>query len=342
MDLDTLKRIPKTEIHLHLEGMATSVCIWKLMQKHSLEIEGVSSREDLDERFKVDSLAEFIDLFINVIQCSFKEPEDFQFLIEDVREYLISNSIIYAEIFVAPTTFLKNGFDFEEIMSVLEREAAKLQKEEGIEIKYIIDVSRGFGLENAMNNLNLTLKHKNDRVIGIGLGGAEKMGAARDFKAVFDKAREAGLKVVAHGGEDCDYDSVVDAVNLLGVSRIGHGISAMNDEETMDMLRDKKIVMEVCPTSNLFTKGFVDKLEDHPVRLFYDRGLFVTINSDDPSLFGSTISEEYDLLLKEKVFTKEEIVELMINNVKATFLTDERKAVMEKLILDSVKKEGFL
>ncbi|MEA1910425.1 MAG: adenosine deaminase, partial [Spirochaetota bacterium] len=167
---EILYSIPKTEIHLHLEGMASVDTIWSLIKKHQLEIPGINSREDIIKRFQVKNLNEFIDLFLNIIQNCYREEVDLTLQMKDAREYLKLNYIIYTELFFAPSKFLMNGFSFDVMMEYLDQGAKKINKEDGIDIKFLIDVSRSFGSENAMNNLNLILKHRKPSIIGIGLG----------------------------------------------------------------------------------------------------------------------------------------------------------------------------
>lgn len=337
-----LRDIPKTEIHLHIEAVTSADTVWALINKHKLKIDGISSLTDLKKRFHVTNLTDFITLFINVIQSSFIEPDDFFLLMEDLRTYLKGNGIVYTEVYIAPTSLLKNGFVFSDFMDVLTTCADKIAKEDNIEIKFIVDVSRGFGIENAMKNLDLTLSYNHPRVIGIGLGGAEKVGKAEEFVSVFDKAREAGLKVVAHAGEDADFTSINAAVDLLKAQRIGHGISAMENEECMAHLKELQIPLEVCPTSNLFTRAYVTDIKNHPIRLFFDKGLFVTVNSDDPTLFGSTLLEEYGLLVENDIFSKKEIGQLLLNNLKATFMDEKDKNSLEIKIRESLNNKGYL
>ncbi len=221
---DILYSIPKTEIHLHLEGLATVETIWELKKKHNIELKGITSKEDLVHRFKVKDLNDFIDLFINVIQNCFRAEEDILYLIQDAQSYLERNNIVYAEIFFAPSKFVRNGFSFSRIVKLLDQGAEKIKKNSGREIKFLMDVSRSFGPENAMQNLDLTLEHPKKSIIGIGLGGAESQGPAEDYKEVFQRAKEAGLHVVAHAGEDVGSESIWHALDDLHAERIGHGI----------------------------------------------------------------------------------------------------------------------
>ena len=320
-----LIKMEKTEIHLHLEGLVTADTIWTLMNKHKLQYSGINSKHDIKNKFKVKNLSEFLDLYINVVQNSFKTEEDIELLIRDAQTYLKTDNIVYAEIFFAPSKFLKMGLDYGLMMEILTEGSRALKDKSGIEVKFIVDVSRSFGVENAMNNLDLLLKHRVPPVIGIGLGGSEKDGPPEMFTGVFEKARENGLRTVVHAGEDVGPESVWNALKHLKAERIGHGISSILDEKLMEYLAESRIPLEVCPTSNLFTRKYVTAIEDHPVKKFYERNMYVTINSDDPTLFSTSLVDEYMLLFNHGIFTKEEILQLVKNNIDATFLTPEDK-----------------
>ena len=329
-----IREIPKAEIHLHLEGLISVETIWKLIQENKLEFEGSDSEANLKKRFVTNSLDEFIDLFINVIQASFIKEHDISYLIEDAHKYLVRNGIVHAEIFFAPSKFLQSGFSFSNMADILHAGAKRIYEESGITIYYLIDVSRTFGLKNAENNLDLVLANPRESIIGIGLGGAESSGPAADYQPVFERAAKHNLKVVAHAGEDVGPESIRDALNLLKAERIGHGISAVQDQKLMDHLRETQTPLEICPTSNLFTKKYVSRIEDHPIREFYNQGLNVTLNSDDPTFFGSELTDEYMLLFENRIFSDDELLDILKKTVSASFLPDNRK----KKILTEAEK----
>lgn len=326
-----LYSVPKAEIHLHLEGLASVDTIWKLKTKHNLELKGIETREDLVRRFDVVDLNDFIDLFINVIQNCFHAEEDFLYLIQDAKAYLERNNIVYAEIFFAPSKFVRNGFSFSKIVDLLDEGAEQIRRESGREIKFLMDVSRSFGPENAMHNLDLTLEYPKKSIIGIGLGGAEGQGPAEDYKEVFEKAKKEGLHVVAHAGEDVGSESIWHALEDLKAERIGHGISARFDEKLMDHLVDSQTPLEVCPMSNIFTKKYFDTYESHPIKEFFHRGIYVTVNTDDPTIFGAELVDEYENLIRHEIFSLEEVFVLMKKTLQASFMPENEKAVlMEK------------
>ncbi len=329
--------LPKTEIHLHLEGIASENTIWSLMNKNNISHPDIETKEDLERKFNVANLDEFIDLFINVIQSSFTQEEDIKHLIDDAANYLEENNIVYAEIFFAPSKFVSMGFDFGKIIKILEKGAIDISSRYNREIRYIIDVSRSFGPENAMNNLDLTIKYRSPYIIGIGLGGAESKGPAEEYKEVFEKAIKNGFHVVAHAGEDVGPESVWNTLKHLKAERIGHGISSIQDDKLMDHLRDKQIPLEICPTSNLFTKKYVHKIEEHPVKEFFKRKMNVTINTDDPTLFSINLIDEYMNLYLNSIFTEKEILNLIKNNIYSTFLPKQKKEEIWNKCLDIIK-----
>ncbi|ORC34604.1 adenosine deaminase [Marispirochaeta aestuarii] len=337
-----IRSIPKTEIHLHLEGLVSVDTLWYLINHNKLEFDGINTRQDLERQFNFNNLDEFIWFFINVLQNTFKTSEDLKCLISDAKSYLSRNNIVYAEIFFAPSKFLQNGLDFGEMMGILHEGAQKIKLEDNIEIKFIIDVSRTYGVENAEQNLALILENFNDSIIGIGLGGSESQGPAEQFATVFEKARKKGLKVVAHAGEDVDASSIWNSLKRLKAQRIGHGISAKDDPKLIEYLRKTWIPLEICPTSNVFTRKYVQRLQDHPIRLFFDSGVNVTLNTDDPTLFNIELVEEYYNLYHYLDFTLEELFQIMKNTLFATFLPDEKKEALWEKTATAIKRSGYL
>jgi adenosine deaminase len=335
-----LLAVPKTEIHVHLEGLASVDTVWSLIQKNRISIPDVGSEDDIRRKFNVKSLREFIDLFLNVIQNAFREEDDVKLLFDDARTYLQRNRIVYAEIHFAPSMFLRNGHNFERLMAILDKGAAELSRD-GLEVRFIIDVSRTFGVQNAMQNLELTLRNRIPSIVGIGLGGQETTGPAREFARVFERAREAGLHVVAHAGEAVGPESVRDAVEILCAERIGHGISSIQDPSVMDLLHERRIPLEVCPSSNLFTGHYATTLRNHPIGTFLERGLWVTVNTDDPTIFGVDLVDEYLGLIAEGVFDLEQTMRLVRNGVYASFLPAKEQDRMWREARSAIEARGY-
>lgn len=318
---DLLKSVPKAEVHIHSEAVISRNSVKKLYKECNGKEMSATEIKDL---FTYDDLNGFIQAFIK-IQNFFTKPADFELVFKDFAKYLEDNNVVYCETFVAPTAFLKKGFDFHELIETMSNAINKIEKESKRTIKMLIDVSRTFGEENAQHNLDLILKENNPLILGIGLGGAESKGPAKDYKNVFANAKKAGLHAVAHAGEDVESWSIKDAINLCGAERIGHGITAAADEELVKELAKTKLPLEVCPTSNTFTKKVVSKMEDHPIKELYDKGVFVTVNTDDPTFFKQSLIDEYWNVYSKCKFTLDEILDLICNSFKASFISDSKK-----------------
>lgn len=329
-----LKKIPKAEIHLHIEAVSTIQTVKKLYKlRHGKEMSAKAAKE----LFTYDDLNGFIMAFLHV-QDLFQSVEDFNYVFDDFSKYLVKNNIKYCEAFFAPTAFLKKGFDYKEMIDVFSQKIAEIKEKHGIIIKLLLDVSRTFGCENAMRNYNLIKEYPCADIIGIGLGGAESKGPAKEFASVFEQAHKDGFHTVVHAGEDVGPESIWDSINFLHAERIGHGITAIQDEKLLEHLKKTQIPLEVCVTSNVFTKKIVKKISDHPIRSFFECGLFVTVNTDDPVFFKTTLIEEYWKLYDVCAFSMEEIKTLILAGFKALFISDDEKAAYYARVEKAWKK----
>lgn len=327
--------LPKTEIHLHAEATVSFESYFALNQKYRADAT-LKDPKDFRKLLEMDSLGVMIKNFY-YLQSLFRAPEDLEYVVKDVREYALRNNIIYLELFVAPSMVLKRGdVDFSGIMDPLVEGFSGMAASNGPDVRLIVDVSRAFGYDNADGNLMLLLeymgKHSTDRILGIGLGGQESGNPCRVYADVFRSAREAGLHVVAHAGEEVGPESIREAVIDLGAERIGHGTSAIQDPALMDLLKEKAIPLEICPTSNVITGKYVHTYEEHPIKTFYERGLLVTLNTDDPVLFDVELEQEYRSVEERLGFDAKGIADLLRNGVRATFMDDTRKkSALERL-----------
>lgn len=316
-----LAAVPKAELHLHLEAVITLAGVKKLYKnKFGKEM----TKEEQVELFSYNDLNGFIQAFLK-IQGMYSSVEDFNLVFDELKKYLVSNGITYAEVFFAPSAFLKMGFKYEDMIKIFHKKIAQIKEKTGITVKLLMDVSRTFGCENAMNNYNLLKQFPCEDVIGIGLGGAESKGPAKEYAPVFEKALSEGFHAVAHAGEDVGPESMWDAINFCHAERLGHGITAIQDEKLMDECKKTQLPIEICITSNTFTKKIVKEAKDHPVREFFDRGMMVNINTDDPVFFKTTLIDEFWICHKELNFTMDEIKTLVKNSFTSSFLSDKEK-----------------
>ncbi len=336
---ELIAQLPKSEIHLHIEGLASFDTLWKLIQKHNLKL-GINSREELEKRFMIHTLNEFVDLYINVVQACFMKEEDIALLINDTLNYLKGNNIRYAEIFFSPTKLLLNGIPYSGLIEQLTAGAARIQAQ-GLTVRFISDLSRSYGVQNARRNLQYYLKYPSEVIIGIGLGGSERRYSARDFQKIFDEAIDNGLHVVAHAGEDLDSYAIWDTIRYLKVQRIGHGISAYSDLTLMRYLREHQIPLEICPTSNLYTGRYVTSMKEHPLRTLYNNQLQVTINSDDPTIFSTDLNGEYAKLLDSQLYSIDEIIRMIRNGIYATFMALSEKDHLWSEAQHIIEQQGY-
>jgi adenosine deaminase len=326
---DFIASLPKTEIHIHAEATVSFDSYFRLNEKYKAD-PSLKSPADFQKLFKMDSLGVMLKNFL-YLQSFFRSSEDFLFVVSDVDAYAKRNNISYLELFVAPSMVLKQGdIDFTGIMDPLVEGFAGLAAKGGTDVRLIVDVSRSFGRDNAARNLNYLLKYMSkrpsDRIIGIGLGGQEIGNPCIAYKEVFAAAREAGLHTVAHAGEEVGPESIRDAVLQLGAERIGHGTSAIQDPKLMDLLKERAVPLEICPTSNVVTGKYVRRFSEHPIKDFLSRGMPVTLNTDDPVLFDVELNEEYRRASEKIGIQEEGILRLLRCGISSTFMDEKRKA----------------
>lgn len=334
-DFYTLMRaVPKSEIHIHAEGIVSKATIRTFLERRTGK---TPTEKEINALFTYGNLPEFVDSFLK-IQDLFDGPDDFSILFNDIASYLKENNIVYCELFFSPSLFLKKQIEFDGILKVISHNIEEINRRDGITIKLIIDISRTFGYENALSNFNLVKKHRNSHIIGIGLGGDEVKGPAALFTDLFEKARKDNFHVVAHAGEDDGPASVWDAIRKLKAERIGHGIASIQDEELMAYLKEKQIPLEICVTSNLFTRKIVSDLEKHPIKDFYKREMLVTVNTDDPTFFGISLIDEYWNLYNHLGFGMNDIKKVIINGFRASFLAEKEKERYISLVQETWEK----
>lgn len=277
--------MPKVELHLHLEGAIPLDAMWELVQRHGGDPE-VPSPEVLRERFVFTDFAHFISTWEWKLKFH-TTLDDYRFLAEAVADDLRRQGHVYVEAHVSPSD---SPLDPAELL-VAVREG--LDRVPGIDVALIPDLVRDTGPAHAMRTLDSVLAVREEAgVVGITIGGSEQHHPPAAFSAVYDRARGAGLRLTAHAGEAAGPESVRSAIRDLGVERIGHGVRAVEDQELLAELVATQIPLEVCPTSNLRTR-VAASMESHPLRTLVDAGVFVTINTDDPAMFGCDLAGEY-------------------------------------------------
>ncbi|MBN2084938.1 MAG: adenosine deaminase [Anaerolineales bacterium] len=317
---DTGERLPPlSELHLHLEGAIPLPALWELICKYGGD-PTVPDLDALQRRFTYKDFPHFIQTWIWK-NGFLREYEDFAFIAERVARDLQNQNILNAEAHYSPSGFVEQGLDIREITRAIR---SGLDRVKGIEVALIADLIRDLGPESAARTLKEVSEVRGYGVVGIGLGGSEQSFPPELFTSAYADARRSGFHTTAHAGEAAGAASIWGALRRLGVERIGHGTRAEEDPELMDYLAEKQVPVEMCPLSNIRT-GVVGRIEDHPFRRYFDRGLMVTVSTDDPKMFGNSLAEEYRILETVFQFTQAELRQVRINSIKASWMDAEKK-----------------
>jgi adenosine deaminase len=320
---DWYERLPKVELHVHLEGALPLPTLWTLAQKYGTD-PTLTSLEELRRRFTFRDFPHFIATWIWKNQF-LREYEDFTFFSEATAHDLAAQNIRYAEVHFAPGDFAGHGL---QVGRLAEAIRAGLAKAPEIEIKLIADLVRTSSLERAARTLPEVYEGRQAGIIGVGLGGPEQGYPPEPFAALYEEARRLGFHTTAHAGEAAGAESMWGALRSLKVERIGHGTRGFEDPALLDYLNEARIPLEMCPLSNVCT-AVVPSLEAHPIRRYAEMGLLVTVNTDDPMMFNNSLAGEYRLLAERLGFRPGEVQKLILNGIRASWLPEERKEAME-------------
>lgn len=316
------ERVPKVELHLHLEGAIPLDTLWQLVCKYGGDM-SVPSREALAERFQYRDFPHFLDTWM--WKNSFlRETADFALIAEAVARDLAAQNVRYVETHYSPSDFCRHGLEPQEITRSIRAGLAKVPE---IEVWLIADLVRGRDLADMHVTLDQVYEVHELGVIGVGLGGAEQLHPPESYATVYERARQLGFHATAHAGEAAGAASIWGALRALGVERIGHGTRAHEDIALLDYLARHRVPLEMCPLSNVRT-AVVSSLREHPIRDYMRRGLVVTISTDDPKMFDNSLALEYASLERELGFTRDEIRSVILNGVRASWLPAERKEAM--------------
>ena len=320
--------LPKIELHLHLEGAAPPAFIRGLAKEKSMDISGVFAE---DGSYAFTDFWHFLKVY-EAATATLQTPEDYHRLTLAVLQESAASGVIYTETFISPD--FCGGRDlvaWREYLQAIEEAAAEAERKDGIVLKGIVTPIRHFGPEKARETAICAAETVGDFLVGFGLGGDEKMGKPKDFAYCFDMAREAGLRLTAHAGEWGGPDSVRDAVRDLGVERIGHGVRAIEDLALVDELAEKGIVLEVCPGSNI-ALGLYPNWRAHPISKLRERGVKVTISTDDPPFFHTTMVHEFDRLSDAFDWDEGEFLDINRTAISAAFCdATTRKNTLKRL-----------
>ncbi len=333
-DESALARLPKAELHLHLEGCLTPALVVQLAAWHGESL----TLEQANARFETASFVDFLELF-KWATSYLRRPEDYAPLATHVVRELAAQNCRYAEITLSVGVMLLRKQDVHANFAAIREAVSKTSDVHHIRIQWIFDAVRQFGSEKAIDVARLASEMKSQGVVAFGIGGDEQSLPAADFRKVFDYAASEGLHRVAHAGEIGGPQSVRDAIEIFGAERIGHGISAIHDESLMGLLIQRQIPLEICPTSNLRTGALAKllasknaRLSDHPLAQFAACGVPVTLATDDPGMFRTSLNAEYAAAHEKMGVTIPQLASIAEAGFRHSFLPEgEKLSAIENL-----------
>ncbi|GAB2616022.1 aminodeoxyfutalosine deaminase [Paractinoplanes abujensis] len=318
--------LPKAELHVHHVGSASPRIVAELAARHEGASPVPADPAALADYFAFRDFAHFIDVYLTVVDL-IRDDEDVRVLTFEVGRELARQQVRYAELTVTPYSSVKRGIPAKAFCEAIEDARRGAAAEFGIDLRWCFDIPGEAGLPAAEETLRIALEERPEGLISFGLGGPE-IGVPRpQFKPYFDQARAAGLRSVPHAGETTGPQTVWDAVRELGAERIGHGIAAAQDPELMAYLAEHRIPLEVCPTSNVRTRA-VAAIEEHPLAALVGAGVPISINSDDPPMFGTTLEAEYAVAARLLSLDEQGVAGLAKAAVEQSFLDPSGKAAL--------------
>ncbi|WP_326559554.1 adenosine deaminase [Micromonospora sp. NBC_01796] len=310
--------LPKVELHVHHVGSASPRIVAELAARHEGRTPVPADPAALADYFAFRDFGHFIEVYLSVVDL-IRDPDDVRILTFEVARELARQEVRYAELTITPYSHVKRGIPAPAFCEAIEDARKAAAAELGIELRWCFDIPGEAGLPAAEETLRIALDERPDGLVSFGLGGPEVGVPRPQFKPYFDQARAAGLRSVPHAGETTGPETIWDALRELGAERIGHGISAARDPQLLEYLAQRQIALEVCPTSNVRTRA-VRVIEEHPLPALVAAGVLVTVNSDDPPMFGTTLEQEYAVAANLLDLGPDGVAALARNAVTASFL----------------------
>ena len=321
-----IRGLPKAELHLHLEGTIAPATLVELSARHD---KYPLTHHEAEALYRFTDFTEFIESF-KAVTRRLRDPEDYEIVAWHMMEQLAAQGVVHAEVFISVgVIYMWRNFDprcFEPIFAALERARERAARELGLSLYWIFDAVRHFTVEEADRVFRKAaeLREFYPSIVAIGLGGDERRSGSEPFRHLYARAQAAGLRLTTHAGETTGPEAIWEALDI-GSERIGHALSAIQDESLLAELKNRGIAVELNPTSNVCT-GVCPSFATHPLRHYFDRGLLVTINSDDPAFFGSDLANEFLLAHTQQRFTRDELRQLAANSIRASFLPETEKS----------------
>lgn len=328
-----ITRMPKAELHLHLEGSIAPHTLLRIARRNNVDIPA-RDEAGVVQLFKYQSFHEFLTVFMALARALMR-GEDFEEIAYELGVYLADQNVRYAEVMLSAAQYYNRGMDLNEVVEGAAAGFARARRERGTQVNLAFDYGRQFGVDLAWRILEIAIRNMRHTLVAWSIGGDEIHHPPEPFAEVYAAARQAGLHVMAHAGEVVGPSSVWGAVQSLGAERLGHGIRSIDDPELLRFLRERGTVLDISPTSNIRT-GAVTSAAAHPLRQLFDAGIHVTLNTDDPVFFETTMNDEYRLAVQQFGFDAECLTALALNSARATFLPEDEKQALVRRFEDEL------
>ncbi len=320
--IELIKRLPKAELHLHIEGSLEPELMFRLSKKNNVAIP-YASVEEVRAAYNFTDLQSFLDIYYAGAKVLITQDDFYDLTWEYVLK-CVENNIVHTEIFFDPQTHTERGIDFATVINGIKQALDDAEKQYGITSCIIMCFLRHLSQEEAFATFEQALAFKDD-IIGVGLDSSELDNPPSKFTDVFKAAKEQGFKLVAHAGEEANYSYIYEALDLLNIERIDHGVQSINSPELMQRLKDEQVPLTVCPNSNIELKVF-DSYAEHNIKELLDYGLNVSVNSDDPAYFKGYMNQNFINLYESIELSEADVIKLVKNSFRSAFISDELKA----------------
>ncbi|MHB8734494.1 MAG: adenosine deaminase [Terriglobales bacterium] len=333
-----LQRLPKAELHLHLEGTIQAATLWQLSRRYDFPF-GLRDQEACEAVYCFEDFTGFLQAFKMVSQ-HLRTPQDYALAVRAMARDLAAQGVVYAEVFLSLGILNWKQMPVAPVWQAVQEASVQARLETGVQLGWLFDAVRQFGAGAAERVLSDCLLRKSDEsVLGVGLGGDEAAGPAPWFRDVYREAKRAGLRRTVHAGESCGPDSIWSAINDLDAERIGHGLRAIEDSRLLEHLSRHGVYLDVCPTSNVKT-GCIAAIADHPILQFFERGVPFAISTDDPAFFRVTLMQELETLHDVFGFTEPDLVTLLHQSFSGSFLPEADKQAWQRRLSSMASAPG--
>ena len=319
--IEYIKKTPKTELHLHIEGTLEPDHMFKLAKRNNVSIP-FKNVEEVKSAYNFHNLDSFLNIYYQGSKVLINEEDFFDLTWAYILKCKKDN-VVHTEIFFDPQTHTDRGIDFDVVINGIYKALSKAKNELNISSKIIMCFLRHLDEDSGFKVLSKALKHK-DKIIGVGLDSSELGNPPKKFEKLFKKAIEEGFLTVAHAGEEGPPEYIWEAIDLLKIKRIDHGVQCLKDEKLVKKLKESQIPLTVCPLSNIKLCVF-DKLEEHNLKKIINKDLMATVNSDDPAYFGGYLNENLIQVQSALNLSRQEVKTLIINSFKSSFLNENEK-----------------